>query len=161
MEFCDIYYSEKPVEALKSRSRRSCHTICFASGLYTFTRLFRVDGAYTDDQRQMILETAVNETNNRVPLLAGISDVYLRKRDSVESCHNGKEDFEIGKANVLRDGTDVTFAVCGTLLPQALQASEQLSKAGIYASVVEFHTLKPFVQDTLVSFAKKQMRLLQ
>ncbi len=82
--------------------------------------------------------------------------VYLRlSRDVVGSCHNGSKDFEIGKAKVLKDGTDVTLAVCGTLLPQVLEASEQLSKDGINAAVIEYSTIKPFDEDTLVSFAKK------
>ncbi|MBB6217287.1 transketolase [Anaerosolibacter carboniphilus] len=82
--------------------------------------------------------------------------VYLRlSRDNVGSFHGGSETFEIGKAKVLRDGNDVTLAVCGTLLPFVLAAADALSKAGISAAVVEFPTIKPFDSETLVTYAKK------
>ena len=82
--------------------------------------------------------------------------VYLRlSREQVGSHHGGDESFTIGKANVLRDGTDITIAVCGTLLSEALSAAAELAKENIQAAVVEFTTLKPFDQETLVQFAAK------
>lgn len=82
--------------------------------------------------------------------------VYLRlSRDQVGSYHGGDEQFEIGKAKVLRDGTDITIAVCGTLLSEALTAAVELAKRNIQAAVVEFPTLKPFDRQTLVEFATK------
>lgn len=82
--------------------------------------------------------------------------VYLRlSRDNVTSLHNGDESFEIGKAKVLRDGSDVTLAVSGTLLPFVLAAAEELGKEGIYAAVVEFPTIKPLDCVTLTAYAKK------
>lgn len=82
--------------------------------------------------------------------------VFLRlSRDMVETYHNGDESFEIGKAKVLTEGKDVTLAVCGTLLSNTLKAAQELKKAGISASVIEFPTIKPFDKDTLLYFAKK------
>lgn len=82
--------------------------------------------------------------------------VYLRlSREPVGSYHGGDHAFEIGKARVLREGNDVTIAVTGILLAQVLEAAEELDKAGINASVVEFATLKPFDAETLLSCARK------
>ena len=82
--------------------------------------------------------------------------VYLRlMRESVGSCHGGDESFEIGKAQVLRDGGDVTLAVCGSLLTEALRAAEALEKEGTDAAVVEFGTVKPLDVEMLVRYAKK------
>ncbi|HEY5585819.1 MAG TPA: transketolase C-terminal domain-containing protein [Ruminiclostridium sp.] len=82
--------------------------------------------------------------------------VYLRlSRDNVGSYHNGNETFEIGKANILRDGKDVTLAVSGALLPFVLEAAQELEKDGIEAAVLEFPTIKPMDNETLVAFAKK------
>lgn len=82
--------------------------------------------------------------------------VFLRlSRDMVESCHNGNEAFEIGKANVLAEGGDITLAVCGTLLADTLKAAEELKKDGISASVIEFPTIKPLDNETLLKFAKR------
>ena len=81
--------------------------------------------------------------------------VYLRlSRDNVGSCHGGDESFEIGKAKVIREGKDVTFAVAGTLITQAIEAAEELEKEGISAAIVEFTTLKPFDNDALIKYAK-------
>ena len=82
--------------------------------------------------------------------------VYLRlSRDNVESYHDGDESFEIGKAKVLKEGSDVTIVVCGTLLKEALLAGDQLDKEGISASILEYTTVKPFDSETLVEYAKK------
>ena len=82
--------------------------------------------------------------------------VYLRlSRDVVDSWHGGDETFEIGKGRVLRNGHDVTIAVCGTLLPQAHKAAEALSAEGIVAGIVEFATIKPFDAPLLLQEAGK------
>lgn len=82
--------------------------------------------------------------------------VYLRlSRDSVGSYHGGREDFEIGRANVLKDGNDITIAVCGTPLSIVMEAANELEKRGVNAAVVEFLTIKPFDSETLIKYAKK------
>ena len=82
--------------------------------------------------------------------------VYLRLiRESVGSCHQGDQTFQIGKAHVLRDGADITLAVCGSLLAETLKAADTLEKQGTHAAVVEFGTLKPLDTETLASYAKK------
>jgi transketolase len=82
--------------------------------------------------------------------------VYLRlSRDQVTSAHHGDTTFRIGKALVLREGNDITLAVSGTLLPMVLTAADELAKRGTDAAVVEFPTLKPFDQETLVRYAQR------
>lgn len=82
--------------------------------------------------------------------------VYLRlSRDLVGSCHEGDETFDIGRAKVLRDGKDTTLAVCGTLLPDALGAADELAQCGVSAAVLEFPVIKPFDADTLLAYARK------
>ncbi|MFN3466305.1 MAG: transketolase family protein, partial [Candidatus Brocadiales bacterium] len=63
--------------------------------------------------------------------------------------------FEIGEANVLREGKDVTIVACGIMVPNALKAAENLSTRGIEATVINLHTLKPIDRKTLVAYAKK------
>jgi transketolase len=55
---------------------------------------------------------------------------------------------------VLRDGEAATLAVCGTLLPYALQAADQLAMQDLNVAVLEFPTIKPFDSGTLLSYAK-------
>lgn len=57
--------------------------------------------------------------------------------------------FEIGRAEVLREGTDVAIIGCGALLYEALKAAEELSREGISAQVINSHTVKPLDVRTI------------
>ncbi len=63
--------------------------------------------------------------------------------------------FEIGKANVLREGKDVAIVASGLMVVNALKAVEDLSTKGIEASVINFHTIKPLDRKTLVAYARE------
>ncbi|MCC3405788.1 MAG: transketolase [Microcoleus sp. PH2017_10_PVI_O_A] len=63
--------------------------------------------------------------------------------------HEGMPDFEIGKAIVMRQGSDVCLLSTGNMLPNVLQAAEQLGKQGVSAQVVSFHTVKPLDGELL------------
>ncbi len=63
--------------------------------------------------------------------------------------------FEIGKAQRLVEGTDVSIFACGHLVWRALQASEELAKGGVSAEVINVHTIKPLdVEAVLASVGK-------
>lgn len=62
--------------------------------------------------------------------------------------------FEIGKANVCREGYDVTIIACGPLLHQALMAAEKLAGKGVEAEVINCHTLKPLDAKTILQSVK-------
>jgi transketolase len=63
--------------------------------------------------------------------------------------------FEIGKANVYRDGSDIAIFACGIQVYESLKAAEELKKKGIDAAVIDCHTIKPIDEDTVVKFARK------
>ncbi len=67
--------------------------------------------------------------------------------------------FEVGKAVVLKDGTDMVIFACGVCVAEALGAAEKLAADGINAAVVNVHTVKPIDQDTILEFAKKTNRV--
>jgi transketolase len=58
--------------------------------------------------------------------------------------------FELGRAQVFRDGSDVTLFACGPLCFEALLAAEALARDGISARVVNVHTVKPIDVETVV-----------
>lgn len=66
-----------------------------------------------------------------------------------------KTPFEIGKAYVYREGTDVTIVATGTMTYQALVAADILYKDGISAEVVHVPTVKPLDEDTILTSAQK------
>lgn len=69
-----------------------------------------------------------------------------------------KKDFPfcIGKANVLREGTDIALLANGTMVSHALSSAVLLEKHGIACKVVDFHTIKPLDIDMLESLINYQ-----
>ncbi len=63
--------------------------------------------------------------------------------------------FEIGKAQVLVEGSDVSIFACGHLVWRALQAAEELATVGIKAEVINVHTIKPLDEATVLASVRK------
>ena len=63
--------------------------------------------------------------------------------------------FELGKAAVLKDGSDVALVCCGVVVDECLKAAEQLEAEGISAAVLNVHTIKPFDAETVRAYAEK------
>jgi len=66
-----------------------------------------------------------------------------------------EEEFVIGKAIQLTEGTDVTIVATGHLVWEALQASEQLEAKGISAEVINIHTIKPLDEEAILKSVAK------
>ena len=84
------------------------------------------------------------------------SPTYLRfGREKSPVFTTPETPFEIGKAIVFRDGTDVAIIGCGMLLYNALIAAEELSKEGIECMVINSHTVKPLDERTIIEAVQK------
>ncbi len=82
--------------------------------------------------------------------------VYLRfGRPKVPNFTAEDQVFEIGKAVVLQEGTDLTIAATGHLVWKALEAAAELAEIGISAEVINFHTIKPLDEDCLLKSVAK------
>src|SRR5262249_9523883 len=76
--------------------------------------------------------------------------VYLRVgRPEVPKVYAAGAPFTIGKANTLRDGSDVTLVANGLMVAMALDAAETLAAEGVSARVLDVHTVKPVDRDAL------------
>ena len=86
-----------------------------------------------------------------------VGPVYLRFGRAACPVINDKPDykFEIGKGQVLREGTDVTIVATGICVGNALEAAEKLAQDGISAEVVNICTIKPLDEELIVASAKK------
>ena len=62
--------------------------------------------------------------------------------------------FEIGKANVLREGKDAAVFACGLMVNEALEAAKLLSAEGIEISVINVHTIKPIDAECVKKYAE-------
>ncbi len=63
--------------------------------------------------------------------------------------------FEIGKADVLREGSDVTLIGTGQMVSYCLDAAKALSEEGISAEVINISTIKPLDADAVIGSVKK------
>ncbi|MCB0738986.1 MAG: transketolase family protein, partial [Bacteroidetes bacterium] len=63
--------------------------------------------------------------------------------------------FEIGKALMLKEGTDVTLVATGHLVWPALEAANALAQKGINAEVINIHTIKPLDEAAILTSIKK------
>ncbi|MGQ9501885.1 MAG: transketolase family protein [Anaerolineae bacterium] len=86
-----------------------------------------------------------------------VGPVWLRS-SRVAMPHIYPEDncpFTIGKANVVRQGNDVTIIGCGIMVAMALDAAAILAEEGIQARVVDMHTLRPLDKETIMAAARE------
>lgn len=86
-----------------------------------------------------------------------VGPVYLRFGRAAVPIINDREDyhFEIGKGELLREGSDVTIVATGICVSSALEAAEKLAADGISAEVINIHTIKPLDTELIVKSAKK------
>ena len=85
-----------------------------------------------------------------------VGPVYLRlARPVVEDVTKAEDKFEIGKAQVLKDGKDACIIACGLMVDKALDAANELTKNGIDTAVVNMHTIKPLDKETILKFNEK------
>jgi acetoin:2,6-dichlorophenolindophenol oxidoreductase subunit beta len=68
------------------------------------------------------------------------------------------EPIELGKARVMREGSDVTVVAIGRMVPEALKAAEDADKDGISVEVIDPRTLLPLDEDAIVASVKKTTR---
>ena len=82
--------------------------------------------------------------------------VYIRfGRAAVPVVHEEGFNFQIGKGEILRDGTDVAIMANGLLVYEAIVAAEELAKEGINAMVINMATIKPLDEELVMAAAKK------
>ena len=82
--------------------------------------------------------------------------VYLRfGRPKVPIFTPVDQKFEIGKAIMLNEGTDVTIIATGHLVWEAIKAGEALEEKGISAEIINIHTIKPLDEEAIIKSVKK------
>ena len=82
--------------------------------------------------------------------------VYMRfGRAAVPVIHGEDFKFEIGKGEVLKEGTDVAIIANGLLTYEAIVAAEELAKDGVSAMVINMATIKPLDEELVLCAAKK------
>lgn len=89
------------------------------------------------------------------------SPTYLRLgRAGFPSFTLPDTEFELGKANIYKEGTDVTIIACGIMVHEALLAAKMLELKGISAEVINVHTIKPLDTQTIIKSAQKTKKVI-
>jgi transketolase len=86
---------------------------------------------------------------------------YMRLGKAQEPVvHKTSPDFQIGKAIVVRDGSDVTLIATGGILFNTVQAADELAQQGIQARVLSMHTLKPLDTEAVLAAAQQTKAII-
>lgn len=113
----------------------------------------------TIPQMTVIVPCDANETREAVKaVLVHTGPCYIRTGrpalDCVTECVADYR-FEIGKGIRLTDGNDVTIIACGLLVQIALKAQKILAQEGIFARVIDMHTVKPIDRELILEAARE------
>ena len=126
------------------------------------------DGASAQAIEDLALMTSLPGMNVVVPCDAVEADAMIRRaaedsdpwyirlgRPKLPVVYTEGPSFELGTADQLRDGKDVTLIACGLMLEPALQAADTLADEGISARVLNMATLKPLDDEAIIRAAEQ------
>lgn len=99
-----------------------------------------------------LMKAAIRDDN---PVLVMESETLYSVKGDVE---DNLDAIELGKANVVREGTDVTIVAYSRMTHVALEAATALEKEGVSAEVVDLRSLRPLDEDTVVHSVRKTHR---
>jgi len=105
----------------------------------------------------VIVVADAQETKIAVPAIAQYKGpVFFRlSRAEVPVIFDKDHQFEIGKANILREGSDVTLIATGVMVVRVLEAADKLENEGVSAGIVEIHTIKPLDERIVLQAAEE------
>nr|WP_256478677.1 transketolase family protein [Sebaldella sp. S0638] len=87
--------------------------------------------------------------------------VYLRlSRVPTPTIHDENYKFEIGKGEVIKEGTDITVIATGLMVAKALEASKILEKDGINVKIINISTIKPLDEKLIIKAAKETGKIV-
>jgi len=105
---------------------------------------------------QVIVPCDAEETKNALDAIMGSQGpFYMRLRREKEHILEKNYNYKLGKAEVMREGSDISFVATGAMVYYTLKAAEALAAEGIDAEVISVHTMKPFDEAAIIESAKK------
>lgn len=104
----------------------------------------------------VIVPADAKEARKATFALAGFQGpAYMRLARLATPVFEEDYPFEIGKANVLREGKDAAVFACGLMVNETLEAAKLLAAEGIEISVINVHTIKPIDAECVKAYAEK------
>ena len=130
------------------------HSQCYAAW-YSHVPGLKVVAPYSAKDCKALLKAAIRDPN---PVVFLEHELMYGKSFEIED--DFEEIVEIGKAKILRHGSDVTIVAFSMQVENALAAAESLSQQGISAEVIDLRTLRPLDSDTIINSVIKTNRLV-
>jgi len=130
------------------------HSQCYASWYSSIPGL-KVISPYSASDCKGLLKSAIRDPNPIIFLENEITYGF-----SFEEEYDDDHLVEIGKAKVLKEGSDITIIAFSLVVKYALEASEELEKMGISAEVIDLRTIRPLDVETIVNSVKKTSRCI-
>ena len=130
------------------------HSQCYASW-YAHCPGLKVVSPWSAADAKGLLKAAIRDPN---PVIFLENEVMYGQSFDVPE----HEDWvvPIGKAKVVRPGSDITITAFSIMVGKALEAAEQLAAEGIDAEVIDLRTIRPLDTETIVESVKKTSRLI-
>ncbi len=120
--------------------------------MYTNTPGLKIIYPATPYDAKGLLKSAIRDNG---PVLFFENKLLYRTKGEVPEA---EYTIEIGKADIKREGTDISIISYSRMLPVCLEAAEQLAEEGINAEVVDLRSLKPLDTETIINSVKKTSR---
>ncbi|MBN8532099.1 MAG: pyruvate dehydrogenase complex E1 component subunit beta [Alphaproteobacteria bacterium] len=130
------------------------HSQCFASW-YGHVPGLKVLMPYDAEDAKGLLKAAIRDPNPVVFL-----ENEIMYGQSFEVPDDSDFVLPIGKAKIMREGTDVTITAFSLMVQHALKAAEMLAAEGISAEVINLRTIRPLDRETIVNSVKKTNRIV-
>ena len=130
------------------------HSQCYASW-YAHCPGLKVVAPYTGADHKGLLKSAIRDPNPVVFL-----EHELVYGESFAVPDDPEFIVPIGRARIARPGEHVTITAFSRMVKLAMQAAEELQKAGISAEIIDLRTLRPFDVETVVASVKKTNRIV-
>ncbi|MGH2750394.1 MAG: transketolase family protein [Actinomycetota bacterium] len=128
-------------------SQMAIEDVALACALPGFTVVVPADGPSTATATKALLERA--------------GPTFMRcGRPGVPLIYDDSSEFQIGKANTVRDGDDLTIVANGIMVAMALDAAEGLATEGVQARVLDMHTVKPIDTGSIVKAANETRAII-
>ena len=130
------------------------HSQCYASW-YAHCPGLKVVAPWSAADAKGLLKAAIRDPN---PV------IFLENEVMYGQSFDIPEDDEwvvpIGKAKIVREGSDVTIVAFSIMVGRALAAAETLAEQGISAEVIDLRTIRPLDSDTIIASVRKTSRLV-
>ena len=130
------------------------HSQCYASW-YAHCPGLKVVSPWSAADAKGLLKAAIRDPN---PVIFLENEVMYGQSFEVPDTDDWV--VPIGKAKIVRPGTDVTISAFSIMVGKALEAAEKLAEQGISAEVIDLRTLRPLDTETLLTSVKKTGRLV-